>query len=222
MDVNNYPFQTNQSLAYISTSAYSKEPCVCTSVCKVWKHTTDQDIFSVFSKELIQALGGNKKLREFPYRNFNEPRVLENEIIQISELNAPITIGHLSGILINKKKQSLETSEINRYTFLAIRFINREFNPNCQDKDVNIWVIKEKSESDPFYAEPSWRFLSGGKIGGWPTKFPTEDGRSEDFSKTIEYIGRLVKGEHCGIRDVCSPIEHSKTTRLGTSTVILA
>lgn len=147
--------------------------------------------FSIFSKELIDAFGGMEKAKSLPYLSFNEPRVLANGIIDVSELNSPLTVGRFSSIPMQKKNKPIESSDISRYTFLAIRFINREFDPYCTEKDVNIWITKEGS----------WMLLSGGQIGGWPTRFPSAKGSGEDFSRTIEYIGRLVKGEPCGIRD---------------------
>lgn len=241
----------NEILESIFKSLAPKELGACSSVCKAWKSVADQEkfwaifvtdkkgiqglgskqnfinqnktrFFSVFSKELISALGGIEKIKELPLLNFNEPRVLSNGVIQISELSAPLTVGRLSCIPMSKKNKSIEPSDISRYTFLAIRFINREFDSKCQDKDVNIWITKEKSESERFWTESSWSLISGGNIGGWPTRFPTSDDTGDDFSRTIEYISRLVQNEPCGIRDICSPIEHSRITLLGTSTVSLA
>ncbi len=190
--------------------------------------------FRVFPEELIDALGGMEKVKNLPYLSFNEPRVSSSGLIQLSELNSPLTVGRvLTYYPMNKKDQPIDPSDISisRYTFLAIRFINREFDPRCEDKDVNVWITKEKLELIGisknskhrviFGDNPTWRLISGGEVGGWPTRFPYADGMGNDFSKTIEYIGRLVKGEPCGVRDICSPIERSKLTPLGTSTVIL-
>lgn len=206
---------------------------VCGCVCTVWKNVADQEklwsafitekqrteglkskqiiidqnksrFFSVFSQELISALGGIEKVKDLPFLNFNKPRILANGIIRLSELKSPLTVGRISG----------ETKNIplDRYSFLAIRFINREFDPKCTEKDVNIWITKQGY----------WTLLSGGDVSGWPTRFPLEKGCGDDFSKTVEYISRLVKGEPCGVRDIGSSIEHSKITSLGTSTISLA
>lgn len=246
-DFSNLPTEIIESVFELLPS---KELSVCASVCKVWQIVADQEklwkkfitekermpdlkskqifinknkskFFSVFSKDLILALGGDEKVRDLPYLSFNEPRLLANDIIQLSELNAPITAGRISTIPRKKKDTPLDLSDVSRYTFLAIRFINREFDSRCTEKDVNIWITKENSKQERFWTESSWTLISGGNIGGWPTRFPTSDGRGDDFSRTIEYIGRLVRNEPCGIRDICSPIEHSKVTLLGTSTVSL-
>ena len=217
----------------------SKELCICASVCKVWQSIADQEklwarfipetqhisglkskqifidrnksqFFSIFPKDLIGALGGSEKVKELPYLSVNEPRVLANGMIQLSELNSSLTVGRISTIPMSKENKPFDSSDVSRYTFLAIRFINRAFDPRNTEKDVNIWITKKGRE---------WIFVSGRR--SWPTTFPAKDG-GYDFSKTIEYISRLVKGEPCGIRDFCSPIEHSRLTLLGTSTIVLA
>lgn len=238
----NFP---NEILELIFESSFPKELGVCALVCKVWKNLVDQEkfwavlvmnknqiqnlsskqifinqnqsrFFSVFSKELISALGGMEKMKELPFLSFNEHRVLENGVIKISEINSPLTLGSMYCIPKSKRNKKIKLADIGRYTFLAIRFINREFDPRCQEKDVNIWITREKSESK------CWSLISGGNIGGWPTRFPSSEGHGDDFSRTVEYISRLVRGEPCGVRDICSPIEHSRVTRFGTSTVSLA
>lgn len=175
---------------------------------------------SSLPRELSFALNG---LFELPCVNFNQPRPFSSDMIKVSELHAPITVGRI--LTIDKNNPF----NIERYTFLAIRFINREFDPYCKKKDVNVWFLSPK--------DGSWRFVSGGFIGGWPTRFPTKNGLGDDFVKTIDYISRLVEGyishldengveeevnNPCGVRDLGSSIEHSKVTQLGTSTVVLA
>lgn len=233
MLVNNFSCLPKEILESIFKMLSPKELSICASICKAWQSIADQEklwkefitekenllglkskqifinnnkskFFSVFSDDLILALGGDEKVRELPYISFNEPRAFKNGIIQLSELNTPLTVGRIS-------IKSLDSSVVIRYAFLAIRFINREFDEKCTEKDINIWITEGKS----------WRFMSG-NIGGWPTLFLKSDRRSNDFQKTIDYIGRLVRGEPCGVRNLGSLIEHSKLTPMGTSTVSLA
>lgn len=217
----------------------SRDLSICSRVSKLWLQIANQDkcwkqfvssnisneinmkqifidqkktvFISIFPKELIIALGGTNKIKEFPYICLREPRVVENGAIQLSEFNAPLTLGNFSGISKIAKMQGQTDTAC--YSFLAIRFIDREFDPKDQDKHLNVWVTVNSE---------SWTLITDGRDDDWVTWFPPQSGTGQDFSRTIEYIGRLVRGEPCGIRDVGSPIERSKLTIYGESTVSLA
>lgn len=207
----------------------------CSRVCKTWQAAANQDtlwgklgfknkqvfltqkksecynmMFYVFPKALLDSLGGEEKVKELPYLRIYEPRVLGNGVVGLSEIKAPLTIGHVNVYYGLNAKTAW-------FSFIAIRFINREFDPNCTERDLNIWAV----HSDPCKSS-QWSLISGGKIGGCPTRFPSKTGRGDDFRRTIEYIGRLVRGEPCrGTEDVYLPIEQAQLTK-GTSTVFLA
>jgi hypothetical protein len=169
------------------------------------------EFFKNFPQELIQALGSDQT-KMLPFQNMQGIRVLENGCLTLDEFSAPITIGRLSAIPLHMKSKEWKESDVTKYAFFAIRFINREFDPYDDSKHLNIWLTNGKM----------WTLITGGREDGWPTWFCGKDGTGMDFSRTIEYIGRLVRKEPCGIRDVCSPTEHSKITHEGKSTVELA
>ena len=64
--------------------------------------------------------------------------------------------------------------------------------------------------------------IKGGREDGWPTLFPKANSTDLDYARTIEYIGRLVLGKPCGVRDLGSLEEKDLFTRYLDSTIALA
>ena len=144
------------------------------------------------------------KVKDLPYVHLSGTRDTGNGAIKVSEVSAPLTLGSVSSVAPGLEKH-LSIS----YSFLAIRFIDREFHPLDDSKHLNVWMTQGTH----------WTMITGGRDDGWVTSFLDEKGSGLDFTRTTEYIGRLVRREPCGVREPGSTIEHSKLTIYGDSTV---
>lgn len=238
------PFEIlNEIFVYLSKD----DLLTCSLVSQLWKIVAEQDSFwkrclgkkdqswqektgvkkfyidqekskfiASFPKALLQAFGGLEKTKELPYIHLQGVRSLDHGSIKLNEMRAPMTLGRVSAT--SGKVAAVAQGGIAMYSFFAVRFIDREFDPDDETKQLNVWLTKGSLCTDT----GRWIMLAGSREDAWPTWFCRENGTGLDFSRTIEYVGRLLRGEPCGIRDACSAVEHSKITRNGKNTVSLA
>lgn len=200
----------------------------CALVCKMWldvaekfltKFSIEQDARVWECKKIFAyhpnagffsffPLGSNfpsEKIEDLSYVSFNVPRTFSNDMIKPSELPAPITVGRIS--VISEDKENI------RFTFLAIRFINRTSDPKTTKKEVSVWIRFPKNKS--------WMFFSG-------TPFPAKDGSGKDFCKTIDKLDDLVKDyinrkkKNIESKINASGIVNRRKAQSETKTVILA
>jgi hypothetical protein len=214
-----------------------KDLIACSTVSKLWQRVSDQDefwqrfvsknfwngktwikqlfakdkkeafIIASFPRTLIEALGGLEKVVNLPYKNLGTRHVIADSI-RLCDVSEPLTIGHVRFFL--KNLTQLKASRCG-YAFLAIRYINRKFDPLT--KHLDVWLANKST---------LLTIIVDGSEGGGVTYGPGTSYFPSDFTDVnpIGYIGRLVRGEPCGVPN-SSGKEHSKATLSGESIVSL-
>lgn len=171
------------------------------------------EFISSFPKGLIEAIGGIEEAKKLPYLNLKRMIAIRNGSIQLSDVSAPLTLGRFFAVpALCLKKPETWDSKKRRYSFIAIRYINRQLNLDEESKCLNVCTILEGK----LLAVINTR----GEEEGFPTWF--REAGIPDISRISEYIGRLVRGEACGVHSYYSNDENSKLTDDGKSTISLA